>query len=455
MASSRWWSGGRGALSVSDATATEGEGATLDFELTMNRVPYEALTVTYETRDGTATAGSDYTATSGTLTIGEDETRKKVSVPVLDDDAAEDGETMTFVVTRLEGAHSLLLDGEGEGTITDDDKAARPMLSVSDASGTEGGTASFEVTLDPAPAGPVTTYYATADGTARSGSDYTGRWGTLAFAAGETSKTVAVELLDDELAEPNETFSLELITATGAGYGDPSGTGTIGDDDAAAAPTAAFDDGTLPAEHDGSTAFTVDLAFSEEIADIGYAWVRDTLVTATNGTVENARRADPPSNLAWELEVEPDGSADVTLTVAERLSLPDGRTLAGGDTATVGAQPAPTAAFDDETLPAEHDGSTAFTVESGVQRGDRGHRLRVGSGHPRDGDGRDGRERAARRPAVEPGVGAGGRAGQCRGRDADGGRGAVAAGRQDAGRGRRGDGAGPRAAGRVGRTAQW
>ena len=104
--------------------------------------------------------------------------------------------------------------------------------------------------------------------------------------------------------------------------------------------SAAFDADTLPTEHDGSTAFAVLLAFSEEVAGIGYSWVRDTLVSAGNGTVSNARRADPPANRGWELEVEPAGAADVTLTVVDGLELPDGRTLAGGDAVTVrGPQP--------------------------------------------------------------------------------------------------------------------
>src|SRR5262249_820537 len=71
-----------------------------------------------------------------------------------------------------------------------------PGLSISDASITEGDTGSsqlpFTVTLSKAATGPVTVNYATADGSATAGSDYTARAGTLTFAAGETSKTISV-----------------------------------------------------------------------------------------------------------------------------------------------------------------------------------------------------------------------------------------------------------------------
>ena len=117
------------ALSVSDASVAEGEGATLDFELTMNRLPYEGLTVTYETRDGTATAGSDYTATNGTLTFGVNDKEKTVSVPVLDDAVDEGEETVMFVVTRIEGAYSYLLDATATGTIENSDPLQKMWLS--------------------------------------------------------------------------------------------------------------------------------------------------------------------------------------------------------------------------------------------------------------------------------------------------------------------------------------
>ena len=73
----------------------------------------------------------------------------------------------------------------------------------------------------------MTVDYATADGTAAAGADYTATSGTLTFAAGETTKTVSVPILDDSHDEGEETFTLRLSNATGTRIGDGEATGTI------------------------------------------------------------------------------------------------------------------------------------------------------------------------------------------------------------------------------------
>ena len=112
----------------------------------------------------------------------------------------------------------------------------RPEVSVADASATEaaGAKVAFEVSLSRAfttAAHRVTVDYATSDGTAVAGSDYTTTSGTLTFAAGESSKTVNVPILDDAVDEGSETFTLRLSNATGARIGDGEATGTITNDD--------------------------------------------------------------------------------------------------------------------------------------------------------------------------------------------------------------------------------
>ena len=112
----------------------------------------------------------------------------------------------------------------------------RPEVSVADANAREGtdAHAAFTVSLSRAftTAGHrVTVDYATADGTAKAGEDYTATSGTLTFAAGETSKTVNVPVLDDTVDEGSETFTLRLSNAAGARIGDGEATGTITNDD--------------------------------------------------------------------------------------------------------------------------------------------------------------------------------------------------------------------------------
>ena len=108
-----------------------------------------------------------------------------------------------------------------------------PLLSVADAEAREGEDAAveFAVTLSRAASGTVTVDFATADGTATAGEDYTATSGTLTFAVGETHKTVAVPILDDTHDEGQETFTLRLSNASGAGIRDGEATGTIQNND--------------------------------------------------------------------------------------------------------------------------------------------------------------------------------------------------------------------------------
>ena len=110
---------------------------------------------------------------------------------------------------------------------------ALPAMSVADARGVEGAdaTLTFEVTLsNPSPA-PVTVRFATSDGTAVAGEDYTATAGSLSFAANDTMRTITVPILDDAHDEGEETLSLTLSEAQGATLEDALATGTIANSD--------------------------------------------------------------------------------------------------------------------------------------------------------------------------------------------------------------------------------
>lgn len=110
-----------------------------------------------------------------------------------------------------------------------------PTLSVSDVSVVEGNSgttnAVFTVTLSAASANAVSVRYATANGTAQAGSDYTGQSGTLTFSPGQTSRTISVPVFGDTAVEPDETFTLTLTAPTAATLARSMATGTIRNDD--------------------------------------------------------------------------------------------------------------------------------------------------------------------------------------------------------------------------------
>ena len=148
--------------------------------------------------------------------------------------------TFNLNLTNASG-NATIADATGIGTIVNDDQpviAAPSQISIGDfslAEGNAGQTAfRFTVTLDQAQTAPVTVDYSTADGTATAPSDYTATSGTLTFAAGETAKTVTVQVNGDTAVEPDETLTVNLANAVGsATIADAQAVGTIGNDDRA------------------------------------------------------------------------------------------------------------------------------------------------------------------------------------------------------------------------------
>ena len=114
-------------ISVADATVQEGAGAQLDFVVSLSRAATSTVTVDYLTRNGTAIAGQDYTATSGTLTFAAGETTGTVAVPVLDDAHDEGSETMKLKLSNASGAR--ITDRKAIGIITNSGPLQRAWLS--------------------------------------------------------------------------------------------------------------------------------------------------------------------------------------------------------------------------------------------------------------------------------------------------------------------------------------
>ena len=202
-----------------------------------------------------------------------------------------------------------------------------PAISVSDATvqEAEGAVLVFTATLSHASSRTVTVDYATSDGTAVAGSDYTAASGALTFNAGDTSQTVQVTVLTDSEDESQETLTLTLSNPSQATLDDATGAGAIENGESSSGTqedppaedppvvllTASLDN--MPATHNG-TAFTFDLTFSEEFG-LSYVTLKTHAFNVTGGTVENAQRTDKPSNISWRITVKPNGNGDVTVVL--------------------------------------------------------------------------------------------------------------------------------------------
>lgn len=172
-----------------------------------------------------------------------------------------------------------------------------PTVSINDASVTEGNTgtvnATFTVTLSAASGQPVTVQYSTANGTATASSDFQTASGTLTFAPGETSKTISVAVLGDQMFEPNETFAVNLSGPTNATIGDGNGTGTIVNDDTYVAPSIRISDFSKLEGRNGNTNFTFTVTLSAPSATpvtVNYSTANGTATagedyTAASGTL--------------------------------------------------------------------------------------------------------------------------------------------------------------------------
>jgi hypothetical protein len=232
-------------VSVADSAVLEGNTGTttLPFTLSLSRpAPVgAAVSVTVATADTTATAASgDYVAIAPTVvTFGPGEQTKTVNVTVNGDAAVEKNETLKLALSAPVGA--ALADTSAVGTIVNDDGPGpvvfpEPSVSAGDTTVIEGDTgtttASVPVTLNMASTAPVTVSYTTADSSAKAPGDYTPVSGTLTFDPGETSKSVAVPVVGDQVAENAEKLSVKLSAPVGATLGDATAFVNILDDDA-------------------------------------------------------------------------------------------------------------------------------------------------------------------------------------------------------------------------------
>jgi len=306
-------------ISIDDVTLNEGDAGTTSFVFTvsLSNDSDSPITVDAATSNGTAIAGSDYTAVATTtLTFDPGETSQQFTVDVTGDAVTEGDET--FFVNLTNPQNAAIGNAQGTGTIVDGDGA--PSIIISDVTEVEGdaGTTAFvfTVTLSNESASEVLVDYATADMTAAAGADYIAEaTATLPFAPGTTVQTIQVDVLGDTDIEGDEVFLVRLSNAQNATIADDEGSGTIDDDDVLGSANLVLSK-TAPS---GTFVPGQQLTFTLSVRNDGPD-------AATNATVTDTLPANTTYVSATSATASCSGTAVVVCTIA---------TLANGATATI------------------------------------------------------------------------------------------------------------------------
>jgi hypothetical protein len=350
-------------FSVADAApVSEGNAGTVNasFVVTLSPAASITTTVSYTTASGSALSGVDFVPASGTLTFAPGQATATVNVAVKGDTTYETNET--FFLRLTSAGHAGIADGEGMGTIVNDDPP--PTVSIADALPTVEGNSGkrnmqFRVSLSAVSGVLATVSYATADGTATvADNDYLSTLGTLTFAPGTLSRTVSVPIVGDTRCEPHETLLVNLTGATQATLADTQGVGTIHDDDQAGlfqfgAPTFLVSEAAATAlikvTRDGTGAgATIDYFTSDGTAQAGSDY------TATSGTLIFAANQ---TSLTFSVPVTKDTLDEPNETVLLQLKNPTG-CLAG-----LGPQATAVLTITDNDLPGKLQlGAAGYTV---------------------------------------------------------------------------------------------
>ncbi|MCL4266213.1 MAG: DUF11 domain-containing protein [Anaerolineae bacterium] len=307
-------------LSASEYVVDEDAGQVVVTAVLSPTQPFLDVSVGYETADGTALAGEDYTTVSGILTFTAGTTEAQILVPILDDQLVEPDEMFSL---ELSDPVYAILGGMTNATITilDDDTYPEINLSATDYTVLEdGGQAVLTVTLNHPYLEPVSVVYETADGTALADEDYTAVSGILTFTVGMTEASIFVPILDDTVVEGDETFTVGLSDPVHATIGNTAeATVLIVDDDAFPLISLSSDQYVVP-EDVGEVVFTVTLShIYPEPVSLTYETTDGTAVAGNDYTYTSGTLTLSP------------GTTQATFTV----SITDDSQVEGSETFTV------------------------------------------------------------------------------------------------------------------------
>jgi len=221
-------------LSINSVVVTEGDTGSVvaPFTVTLSSASVDTVSVDYQTVGGTASAEIDFITTAGTLTFQPSQLSQVVNVPIISNTVLEENKTFSLVLSNPVNA-TLGLSSRGDCVIVDNDQT--PLISVSEATVTEGSAGntnlSFEVGLSAAAPSNISFNLIASSLTARPYIDYVPVTDRFTIYAGQTSLTVQIPIVGDNIPEPTESFTVRLTNIVGARIGREQATITIIDND--------------------------------------------------------------------------------------------------------------------------------------------------------------------------------------------------------------------------------
>src|SRR6056297_28628 len=331
-----------------DESVGSGFGGIVTVTLALTDPVDDVVTVGYRTLSGTAQEDVDVPRSVGTITFAPNETVRTLDIRVTSDRIDEpDG---AFVVeffnptgATLEGDAPVLrtaafvLDDDGIGA--DRTIFAGSPVVIEGQSGEN--LAEFEITLSRPSASPLTFDYATGDGGARAGQDYTAMSGQITFLAGQTSQTVRVPVSGDTESEPSETFFLSVEPTSDLADGGlgATGTATILDDDADGLPVLQLEAAdaweSIGSGFGGIATFTVTLSeASANAVEMTYRALPGTAIDSVDypATSDTLVFAPGETSRTVDIRVTSDRIDEVDEAFVLQLTDPENAVFAGGQT---------------------------------------------------------------------------------------------------------------------------
>jgi hypothetical protein len=221
-----------GSLQLSSSSYATAQGAG-SLTVTVNRTGGSsgAVSAAYATANGTAAAGTDFTAANGTLSWADGDAKSKTfSVPISNATPFSGTKSFTVALSNPSGGAALSTPSGAGVVITGDAKTAVGTVVLAASSYTvaqSAGTLTLTVNRTGGSTGAISVTHAATDGTAVAGTDFTASSGTLQWGDGDgTPKTFTVTISNSVPFSGSKTFTVALSNAGGgAAIGTPSNAG--------------------------------------------------------------------------------------------------------------------------------------------------------------------------------------------------------------------------------------